>query len=327
MRSKPLVTIVMCAYNTRPYIRQAVSSILQQSYKNIELIISDDRSTDGTWPWLVKHLSSHRQVRLYRQERNIGYVANKNFAMSCATGDFVSQCDSDDFYELTLVEQQIDIIAKHADISMVACGYHIVSNQGRTVRTEACPEDMIFRKYPNRPYPFWFPSILAAREVYDKVGEFSSLFGGVGDDLYWTVKANERYPIYCLSQPLYNYRQLRGSVSRLLDDKRKLTAPGLLTELLRQRLETGTDWIQEENTEAIICYEQGLLNDRKFMAEQYRSWATKSLDFGDISGVLSLLSRAVWLHPLNATLPRTLFYYLRVRLDNVLDSLSRRHQA
>jgi glycosyltransferase involved in cell wall biosynthesis len=314
----PLVTIVMCAYNTRAYIEQAVSSILKQTYENIELIISDDASNDGTWEWLDSQFKSHPRVRLFRHEQNLGYVENKNFALSRANGDLIAQCDSDDFYHRALVSRQVEVMTRQPEIPMVACGYHVVDELGRIRSSVSVQKDTIFTGYNGTAYPFWFPSILMKRDVYSQTGEYNPIFCGMGDDLYWVAKANERYSIYCLSGALYFYRQVPGSITKVLDSERKLLSTQIVKELLKQRIETGTDWIQQGDSAALRAYEQKLLTDRHFMAEQYRSWAARSIDMRTLRDAWPLLRRALSLDPLNKNLLRTCLYYIRAQLTTNL---------
>jgi len=311
---EPLVTVVMCAYNTRRYVEAAVASVLNQNYQNVELIISDDRSTDGTREWLVENVSKDPRVRMFLQHENVGYVANKNFAISQARGTYVTQCDSDDCIDPDLVAKQIGVTERLSQIKIVACGYHWMDEQGRIIRTVGPAEDTIIYRYDGEAYPFWFPPLLVHRNVYADIGQFTDIFSGIGDDLYWTVRANERYPIYCVRDPLYFFRQTPNSLTKQLNDNRKLISSSLLAELLRQRLETGTDWLGGNNLTAIRQYEESLLRNRSFMAEQYRIWAAKTIDVGQWEAVCPMLRRSLLLNPMSVKLLRTFLYYLRSKL-------------
>jgi glycosyltransferase involved in cell wall biosynthesis len=66
----------MCSYNAVDYIALAIQSVFDQTYEDWELIISDDMSTDGTREWLQQNLSNNPKVRLFFQEKNLGYVEN-----------------------------------------------------------------------------------------------------------------------------------------------------------------------------------------------------------------------------------------------------------
>lgn len=301
----------MCAYNTRRYIETAVSRIIAQGYTNWELIISDDGSTDGTREWLQETLSDHPQVRLFLQERNMGYVANKNFCISQARGEYITQCDSDDYYDTHILEEQVQALNGHPQIKIVACGYHRIDNDGTIYETTGPQEDTIYPLRSERPFLFWYPSLLVYRDIYQELGPFTSFFNGMGDDQYWTTRANERYEIYCLKKPLYYYRDNPTSITKVLDNERKLIVPALLRSLLDQRRQTGTDVLEQNDQAGIGQLEQSFLKDRKFMGQQYRIWAAININNRQWKTATRLLQASFRQNPFNPLLYRTLFYYLR----------------
>ncbi|MBZ0100488.1 MAG: glycosyltransferase family 2 protein [Taibaiella sp.] len=113
------VSIIMCSYNTGRYIGKAIECILAQTYTNWELIISDDRSKDNSAEVIRPYLSDAR-IQLYVQEQNQGYVKNKNSAMRRATGDLVTQLDSDDMCPPDRIEKQVSVFIKNPEIKI--CG-------------------------------------------------------------------------------------------------------------------------------------------------------------------------------------------------------------
>lgn len=308
---QPLVSVVMCAYNGMPYIRDAVDSILQQTYTNWELIISDDGSNDGTREWL-KELESHPKIRLFLQEKNLGYVANKNFVHQQARGEFITQLDNDDISSTDRLEKQLAAISTHPDIRIVGCSYARIDAAGKLLSTIATGEDILITSRPQGGYPFWFPSLLVHHSVFEELGYFDNYFaGGLADDLYWTVRANERYPIWHCKEVLYYYRYIETSITNVLNNERKLVLAAVLEELLRQRSERGNDWLAEGKIEAVQAYEQKLLRDRKFMSGQYQIWAAKAIDRKKFAQARQLLGKTFRLWPLNPGLLRTGIYYVR----------------
>jgi len=306
-----LVSVVMCAYNTRPYIQKAVFSILDQTYQNLELIISDDGSTDGTREWL-QQLKDPR-VRLFLQEENLGYVANKNFALQQARGEFITQNDSDDFSDFTRIERQIGVTERYPDVKIIGCGYFQTDEDGEPFRFSKIGESG-WVQGERSEYPFWFPSLMVHRSLYEEFGYYSPLFCGMGDDHYWTAVANEKYPIYVLDKLLYSYRSNPDSITNVLNSPRKLIVVPLLHELFRQRRETGTDWLEQKNFAAIEAYEEELLRKRSFMSERKRMWAAMYIDKRKFVQAKALLLESFLLSPFKKENYRTLSYYLRSSL-------------
>ncbi|NQV23429.1 MAG: glycosyltransferase [Rhodopirellula sp.] len=104
--SSPLVTTIIPSFNHARYIEQAIESVLQQTYDNIELIISDDGSTDNTVDVLTKY-ESHPRIRLLKHSVNRGQSVSINAALSIAKGEYISFLPSDDWYLPHKTEMQL----------------------------------------------------------------------------------------------------------------------------------------------------------------------------------------------------------------------------
>jgi glycosyltransferase involved in cell wall biosynthesis len=101
---QPLISIALCTYNGAKYLQEQLMSIINQTYKNIEIVVVDDCSTDHTVD-LVKSLEkTFPQIKLYQNENNLGF--NKNFekAIELTTGDYIAISDQDDIWELNKLE-------------------------------------------------------------------------------------------------------------------------------------------------------------------------------------------------------------------------------
>jgi len=105
----PLVSIVVCTYNGSLYIEEQIESILNQTYKAIEVIIADDASTDNTYE-LLKRYTVDKRVQLYRNQENIGYNTNFSHACEKAKGTYIAISDQDDIWELDKIEVLVNAI-------------------------------------------------------------------------------------------------------------------------------------------------------------------------------------------------------------------------
>ena len=92
----PLVSIVVPVFNRSEFILECLSSALSQTYANVEIIVYDNHSTDGTWEILKQVSLREPKVRIFRQEKNVGPVNNWYAALSKASGSFVKILFSDD---------------------------------------------------------------------------------------------------------------------------------------------------------------------------------------------------------------------------------------
>jgi glycosyltransferase involved in cell wall biosynthesis len=97
MDTQPLISVVLATYNGSKYLRDQLDSIYQQTYKNIEVIVCDDQSTDGTKEILKAYKQSH-QLKYYINEKRLGVVQNFAKAISLSTGDYIALSDQDDVW-------------------------------------------------------------------------------------------------------------------------------------------------------------------------------------------------------------------------------------
>jgi glycosyltransferase involved in cell wall biosynthesis len=123
--NNPLVSIVVPVYNSHPFIELCVQSLLQQSYKNLEIILINDGSTDSTLSLINSKFKSNKIISIYSKE-NGGPSSAKNVGILKAKGDYVTFVDSDDWLDTDMIEKLVDsIIIKKADFTMCAYRYWI----------------------------------------------------------------------------------------------------------------------------------------------------------------------------------------------------------
>jgi glycosyltransferase involved in cell wall biosynthesis len=116
----PLVTVGIPTYNGGAKIREAVTSVLNQGYPNLEIIISDNCSGDNTMEICLELSAKHQFVRYVRQPINIGWIANFQFVLTHATGDFFMWLCDDDALEPGIVQRYAQFLLQHPDYSLVS---------------------------------------------------------------------------------------------------------------------------------------------------------------------------------------------------------------
>lgn len=133
MSSKPLVSVVIPAYNVEDYIRECVDSVLNQSYENIEIIVVDDGSTDST-PGVADSLKSISDKVKVLHKSNGGLSSARNYGLKNANGEYVLFLDSDDWLELDACRQVVEL-AEENNADVVFFDY--------------------YRDFPNRRVPYY----------------------------------------------------------------------------------------------------------------------------------------------------------------------------
>lgn len=107
IRTAPLVSVIMPAYNAEKYIEEAVSSVLSQTYKNWELLILDDCSSDCTAEIAEYFASLDTRIRLLRNPQNMGVAKTRNRGFDIAKGEWIALLDSDDVWHSDKLEKQL----------------------------------------------------------------------------------------------------------------------------------------------------------------------------------------------------------------------------
>ncbi len=131
--NSPLVSVVLATYNGERFLRAQLDSILTQTYPWIEVIAVDDCSTDETVTILNEYAVNYKNVTVFINEQNLGYVKNFEKGFSLATGEFVAPCDQDDVWLPTKIEVLIREIGNNA---IVYCDSEFIDGEGQLLGTK-----------------------------------------------------------------------------------------------------------------------------------------------------------------------------------------------
>lgn len=250
----PLVSVLLAVYNGSLHIKEAVDSVLRQTYGNLELIVIDDGSTDNTAE-IVAGFADPR-VRLFRQE-NRGVSASVNRGLAVALGRYIARQDHDDVWRPERLARQLSYLQANPQCMMVGTWAEIWDEGGPTGRMLAHPAESALLKlellFNN---PFVQSSVLIDREALDAVGGYSEDPRRQPPEDYelWSRLAR-RYEVGNIQQPLVIYREVAGSQSRSTDRN-------FWTRVLT---------ICSENMEALLGpgYDSGLIRQAASLAVHY----------------------------------------------------------
>jgi glycosyltransferase involved in cell wall biosynthesis len=208
----PLVSVVTATYNMSRYVAEAVDSVLAQTYPNVEVIVVDDGSTDGTTESLAKYRSDGR-VHIIRQE-NRGQSAAKNRGLREARGEFIGFCDADDRWRPEKLARQLPAFLGRPELGVVYAYFRCIDGEGQPTDTPswACHSGHITGKLLADNFVH-FPTTLVRREALDSVGGFDeSLTMGIDFDLWLRISVDWEF-LY-LPEILVDYRIWVGQMSR-----------------------------------------------------------------------------------------------------------------
>jgi len=133
--NKPLVSIGMPVYNGERFIRQALDSLLAQDYENFELIISDNASTDGTQEICLEYRAQDGRIRYYRNENNLGALANFNRVLGLAQGPYFMWISHDDVWEPSYMSTLLRNLVSASDAVLAFSAFNNINEHGVEIRT------------------------------------------------------------------------------------------------------------------------------------------------------------------------------------------------
>ena len=113
-KQRPLVSIAMCTYNGSRFLEEQLISLVQQSYSNIEIIITDDGSSDDTVDMIKRYMAQYSNIKLSENETNLGFVKNFEKAISLCRGEYIALADQDDIWKLHKIETFVNAIGTHS---------------------------------------------------------------------------------------------------------------------------------------------------------------------------------------------------------------------
>jgi len=137
------VSIITPTYNSIRFIEETIQSILNQTYQNWELLITDDCSTDGTWKLLQKYQKQDERIKIFRLEKNSGPGVARNNSIKNAKGRFIAFCDSDDQWKPDKLEKQIKFMLEN-DLAFSYTSYDVINEEGNTIGQVKAPAKIFY---------------------------------------------------------------------------------------------------------------------------------------------------------------------------------------
>jgi len=135
----PRLSIGLPVYNGEKYLAESIESLLGQSYKDFELIISDNASTDSTAEICHRYANEDSRIRYIRQPRNIGLAPNHNFVVDQSRGEFFKWAASDDLYGRELLQSCIDALDQHPDVVLAHSWTAAIDSAGKVIQAYRYP--------------------------------------------------------------------------------------------------------------------------------------------------------------------------------------------
>ena len=215
--SDPAVSVLMAVRNGVPWVREAAQSVLTQTASDLELIVIDDGSTDGTANVLAS--IDDARLRVERQPPR-GLTPSLNRALSLARAPLIARLDADDLAAPERLACQRRFLDAHPDVALLGTGAREVDTGGREVAVVVPPEeDAAIRHTLIRRNPFIHSSVMARRSVLIDVGGYDERLPVAQDYDLW-MRMSRITHLANLPTPLVVRRLLPGGVSATRDSER-----------------------------------------------------------------------------------------------------------
>ena len=259
------VDILLTTYNTNlKYLTLQIDSILNQSYKNINLIISDDNSSSKeVLDTLDKYAKQDDRITLFKQETNLGYIKNFEFLLGKSTAEYIAYADHDDIWYENKIEKCLNTI-KNKNVDLVYSDCKQIDENGKVINES-------YLKYKNMPIIDGKNNILCfsrhiaigcsmmfTKKIKDQMLPFSdSVMAHDWINMYLASKQNG---VYCIKEPLFEYR---------IHSSNEFGGRSLKQNLSRWKKENGTSYRAYEKYRNQRVIQTAYL-DGALMCKEYR---------------------------------------------------------
>lgn len=283
--NKPEISVVMGVYNAAPYLREAIESILNQTFTNFEFIIINDGSTDESLS-IIKSYKDDRIVLIDQENR--GHSIALNIGLRKAKAKYVARMDSDDRSLPDRFALQYEFLENHPDYFIVGGFYNIIDREGEYVYTKKVPYEWKEIKANAPFFQIAHPSVMYRKDVVLDYGGYNEVVAHfpIEDALLWkTIVLNSDWKVGIITEPVLEYRILPTALTVKTGTVAKITL-----EVINKFLETGK--VEEEDVERYLKAKRKVLPKsrrafyhlilaKKFLWENYQpNKARKNLNKG-----------------------------------------------
>lgn len=210
----PRVSIVMPAYNAEQFIGEVISTILSQTFKDFELIIVDDGSTDDTAAVIKQYSSIDSRIKYYHQKnKGSARLADTiNIGISKSNAPLIARADSDDPWFLDKLQRQIDFMNKNPEYVIIGGAAEVTDERGQHLYTLIAPidhEDHIrsMTLYTTLAHG----SVMFTRDAFNRTGGYKNLHAVEDLDLW--QRMSDEGKVYSFPEPLFKYRKNTQGIS------------------------------------------------------------------------------------------------------------------
>ena len=216
--NNPLVSVLMTVFNHEKFVYKSIKSITNQSYKNLELIVIDNRSNDNS----KKIIQKIKDIRIKKKflSKNIGRTNCLNYGLNLCRGKYIAILDSDDLAKKSRIKNQVEELEENEEIYLLASDYDLIKdNKKITINRNS----LIFEKYPRKilfENLIAHSSVMYRKELINLIGKYPTKFKYAQDYAFY-LKIFKKFKIKILDQRLVSIRIGHNNSETFIQNKNK----------------------------------------------------------------------------------------------------------
>tara|TARA_Y100001970_G_scaffold293483_1_gene440603 strand:- start:34182 stop:35528 length:1347 start_codon:yes stop_codon:yes gene_type:complete len=208
MKNKPLVTVYITNHNYGKFVKNAIDSVLSQTFKNFELIIIDDGSTDKSKQIIKKYKNDKRITTIF--QKNKGLTTSNNLALRISKGKYIMRLDADDWLDSNAIQILANKLENNPKLGLVFPDYYEVDERGNFLNLVRRHD---FKKVKLLNQPAHGACTMIRKVCLNQIGGYNERFDRQ-DGVYLWIKFIKKYEIANVNLPLFFYRQHISSLTR-----------------------------------------------------------------------------------------------------------------
>ncbi len=225
MQGMPLVSIICLCYNHEQFVAQALDSVINQSYKNIELLIADDCSPDNSADVIEDWLQKHPEIHFTKNSVNLGNTKTFNSLFHKAKGEFIIDLAADDILKPDCIANQIQGFRDHQDAGLVYGNMNLIDENDKDLGYYYPVNDQLLSINPpnsgevyidiiNQKHKICSVTAMMKRSMLDELGGYDTTLAF--EDLDIWIRGSRTYPFYYLDKILVTRRELKSSMGNII---------------------------------------------------------------------------------------------------------------
>lgn len=201
------VSVIIPVYNSSKYLKECIDSVLNQSYKNLEVIIIDDKSSDNSLDIINSY--KDKRIKLISLDKNSGVSVARNIGIDKSSGDYITFIDSDDYWDLDKIKKQVDFIEKNNYVFIYSDYRFLKNNKFHNVHV---PKSIVYKEALGNTTIFT-STVMFNMKYLDKKDIYMPLVKRGQDSLCWWRVLKSGITAYGMNDVLATYRVGDSSLS------------------------------------------------------------------------------------------------------------------